>query len=183
MGEAVLTGCHSEAIIGPGRSVVLIGERLNPTERGGLAAELRACDLERVAREAVLQVKAGSHMSNINAGVPDILLASVVSRVQAVVDVPLAIDSAVPAALTEGLGAYEGKALVNSVTGQLRLKEAWRRTCRWSPPTAQRWWLSPPTSRGSPMIQRSGSRSPERSSSAPATMGFGAFGEEDSSRP
>jgi 5-methyltetrahydrofolate--homocysteine methyltransferase len=108
--------------IGPDQPFVMIGERINPTGRKKLAAEMEAGDLSRVERDAVAQVEAGAHMLDVNAGIPladePALLAETIRRVQSVVDVPLSIDSSVVDALAAGLAAYEGKALVNSITGE-----------------------------------------------------------------
>src|SRR5690606_39686147 len=74
------------------------------------------------------QVEAGAHMLDVNAGIPmadePAILAEAIRLVQSVVDVPLSIDSSIVAALERGLEAYEGKALVNSVTGEEERLEA-----------------------------------------------------------
>jgi len=109
-------------IIGPGRPFVIVGERINPTGRKLLAAELAAGDFERVRRDALAQVAAGARMLDVNAGVPladePALLAEAIRVVQEVVDVPICIDSSVVEALRAGLAAVKGKPLVNSVTGE-----------------------------------------------------------------
>ena len=109
-------------LIGPENPFVIIGERINPTGRKMLAAEMAAGDFERVRNDAVAQVKAGAHLLDVNAGIPladePAILAEAIRQVQSVVDVPLSIDSSVLAALESGLGAYQGKALINSVTGE-----------------------------------------------------------------
>ena len=101
---------------------MLIGERINPTGRRLLAAEMREGDYHRVGADALAQVAAGAHMLDINAGIPladePAILAEVVKLVQSLVDVPLAIDSSIVEALEAGLAVYQGKALVNSVTGE-----------------------------------------------------------------
>lgn len=120
--ETILTSPTREVRIGSDRPFVVIGERINPTNRSRLAAEMAAGDFERVRTDAVAQVRAGAHVLDVNAGMPLVdepaLLAETVRVVQAVVDVPLCIDSSVVAALDAGLAAYQGKALVNSVTGE-----------------------------------------------------------------
>ena len=109
-------------MVGPHRPVTLIGERINPTGRKGLAAEMAAGDLTRVRDDALAQVSAGAHMLDVNAGVPMVdepaLLAAAVELVQSITDVPLSIDSSMVEALARGLEVYRGKALVNSVTGE-----------------------------------------------------------------
>jgi 5-methyltetrahydrofolate--homocysteine methyltransferase len=120
--ETTIASPTKTVVIGPDRSFVLIGERINPTGRRVLAAEMQAMDFTMAQRDAVAQVEAGAHMLDVNAGVPGgnepAILAAAVRAVQAVVDVPLSLDSSVIDALESGLAAYQGKALVNSVTGE-----------------------------------------------------------------
>ena len=120
--ETVLTSPTREVRIGPGQPFVIIGERINPTGRKLLAAEMAAGDYERVRADALAQVAAGAHMLDVNAGIPMIdepaVLAQVVQLVQELVEVPLCIDSSIVAALEAGLSVYRGKPLVNSVTGE-----------------------------------------------------------------
>jgi 5-methyltetrahydrofolate--homocysteine methyltransferase len=126
--ETILTSSTREVRIGPDRPFVVIGERINPTNRSRLAAEMAAGDFERVRADAVAQVQAGAQVLDVNAGMPLVdepaLLAEAVRVVQSVVEVPLCIDSSVVAALDSGLAAYQGKALVNSVTGEEERLEA-----------------------------------------------------------
>ena len=122
MTTTILHSASREVRIGFDHPFCVIGERINPTGRKLLAAEMAAGDFGRVEEEARAQVAAGAHMLDVNAGIPltdeAALLAQCVVRVQAVTDVPLAIDSSVVSALAAGLAAYQGKALVNSVTGE-----------------------------------------------------------------
>lgn len=122
MTETVVSSATREVVIGFDRPFVIIGERINPTGRAALAAEMAAGDLSRVERDARAQVEAGAHMLDVNAGIPladePAILARTVRLVQSIVDVPLSIDSSVVEALEAGLAAYQGKALVNSVTGE-----------------------------------------------------------------
>ena len=122
MTETVVSSARREIAIGFDRPFVIIGERINPTGRKVLAAEMAADDFSRVETDAVAQVQAGAHMLDVNAGIPladePALLARAVKLVQSVTDVPLSIDSSIVAALEAGLGVYQGKALVNSVTGE-----------------------------------------------------------------
>src|SRR5271165_4948430 len=100
----------------------MIGERINPTGRKLLAAEMTAGDYSRVVAEALAQVEAGAQMLAVNAGIPladePRILAECIKLVQETVDVPLSIDSSIVEALEAGLAAYKGKPLVNSVTGE-----------------------------------------------------------------
>jgi 5-methyltetrahydrofolate--homocysteine methyltransferase len=107
---------------------VIIGERINPTGRKALAAEMAAGDFSRVIADAKAQVEAGAHVLDVNSGVPLTdeaeIMAEAIRLVQATVDVPVCIDSSVVAALAAGLKAATGKPLVNSVTGEEERLEA-----------------------------------------------------------
>ena len=111
-----------EVKIGFEEPFVIIGERINPTGRKLLAEEMKADDFSRVESDAIAQVRAGAHMLDVNAGIPladePAFLAKAIKVVQSVTDVPLAIDSSIVAALEAGLAVYQGKPLVNSVTGE-----------------------------------------------------------------
>jgi 5-methyltetrahydrofolate--homocysteine methyltransferase len=120
--ETVITSPSRTVHIGPDQAFVIIGERINPTGRKKLAAEMAAGNFERVRADAIAQVAAGAHMLDVNAGIPladePAILAEAIRVVQSVVDVPLSIDSSIVKALETGLAAYQGKPLVNSVTGE-----------------------------------------------------------------
>jgi 5-methyltetrahydrofolate--homocysteine methyltransferase len=111
-----------EVVIGDDQPFCLIGERLNPTGRKIFAEQLRRGDLSRIAIDVEQQVAGGATMLDVNMGVPLAdeaeLLAKAVTMVQELTDLPLCIDSSVIEALEAGLGAYQGKALVNSITGE-----------------------------------------------------------------
>ncbi len=120
--ETVLTSPTKSVRIGPDHPFVIIGERINPTGRKLLAAEMAAGNYDRVRKDALAQVTAGAHMLDVNAGIPmadePAILAEAIRIVQALTDVPLCIDSSVIKALESGLAAYQGKPLLNSVTGE-----------------------------------------------------------------
>jgi 5-methyltetrahydrofolate--homocysteine methyltransferase len=120
--DTVVSSATREVVIGFDRPFVIIGERINPTGRKVMAAEMAAGDFSRVAADARAQVEAGAHMLDVNAGIPladePAILAKAVQLVQSITDVPLCIDSSIVAALEAGLAVYKGKALVNSVTGE-----------------------------------------------------------------
>ncbi|MEC7369278.1 MAG: methyltetrahydrofolate cobalamin methyltransferase [Pseudomonadota bacterium] len=122
MTELVLSSSSKEVRIGFGLPFVIIGERINPTGRKALAAEMKRGDYSRVEADALAQVAAGAHMLDVNAGIPladePAMLRDVVQLVQSITDVPLSIDSSIVAALEAGLSVYQGKPLVNSVTGE-----------------------------------------------------------------
>ena len=126
--ETIVASKTKTVVIGPDRPFVIIGERINPTGRKRLSAEMAAGDLSRVRRDARSQVAAGAHMLDVNAGVPSVdearLLVAAVRAVAEVTDVPLCLDSSVVEALEAALSVYEGKALVNSVTGEDERLEA-----------------------------------------------------------
>jgi 5-methyltetrahydrofolate--homocysteine methyltransferase len=122
MTETVLSSPTKEVVIGFDRPFVVIGERINPTGRKALAAEMAAGNFDTVVADAIAQVEAGAQMLDVNAGIPladePAILTHTVELVQSITDVPLSIDSSIVEALEAGLAVYRGKALVNSVTGE-----------------------------------------------------------------
>ncbi|MGI8659348.1 MAG: dihydropteroate synthase [Candidatus Limnocylindria bacterium] len=122
MTQTVISSASRNVVIGDDRPFVIIGERINPTGRKLLAAEMRAGDFSRVERDTIAQVEAGAHLLDVNAGIPladePAILARTIELVQSLTDVPLSIDSSIVEALEAGLAVYRGKALVNSVTGE-----------------------------------------------------------------
>lgn len=126
--ETILSSKTKTVIIGPERPFTIIGERINPTGRKLLAEEMAAGNYDRVHKDAIAQVEAGAHLLDVNAGIPladePAILAKTIQLVQSITDVPISIDSSIVAALERGLGVYEGKPLVNSVTGEEERLEA-----------------------------------------------------------
>jgi 5-methyltetrahydrofolate--homocysteine methyltransferase len=120
--ETIISSKSKTVIISPDHPFTIIGERINPTGRKKLAAEMAAGNYDRVQHDAIVQITAGAHALDVNAGIPladePAILAEAIQLVQSVTDVPLSIDSSIVDALERGLGAYQGKALVNSVTGE-----------------------------------------------------------------
>jgi len=120
--HTVLQSRSKTVTIGHDQPFCVIGERINPTGRKVFAEELRGGDLSTAEKDAVAQVEAGADMLDVNAGIPLVdepeLLKSMLRAVQGVVEVPICIDSSVISALEAGLSVYEGKPLVNSVTGE-----------------------------------------------------------------
>jgi 5-methyltetrahydrofolate--homocysteine methyltransferase len=120
--DTVVSSASREHVIGSGRPFTIIGERINPTGRKMLAAEMAAGDFTTVMTDVDAQIRAGAHMLDVNAGIPltdePAILAETITLVQSLTDVPLSIDSSIVAALEAGLAVYQGKALVNSVTGE-----------------------------------------------------------------
>ncbi len=127
MTDTVISSASKEVVIGFERPFVMIGERINPTGRKLLAEEMKNDDFSRVEADAIAQVSAGAQMLDVNAGIPladePALLAKAVRLVQSVTDVPLSIDSSIIEALEAGIDAYEGKPLINSVTGEQEVLE------------------------------------------------------------
>ena len=117
-----ISSATREVKIGFDQPFVIIGERINPTGRKILAEEMKVGDYSRVQTDALAQVLAGAQMLDINAGIPladePRILAEAIQLVQSITDVPLSIDSSIIEALEAGLAVYQGKALVNSVTGE-----------------------------------------------------------------
>jgi 5-methyltetrahydrofolate--homocysteine methyltransferase len=122
MTETVVSSATRELVIGFDRPFVIIGERINPTGRKIMAEEMKNGDYSRVQSDAIAQVQAGAHMLDVNAGIQladePRILAEAIQLVQSLTDVPLSIDSSIIDALEAGLSVYQGKALVNSVTGE-----------------------------------------------------------------
>ncbi len=128
MTDTVISSMSKEVVIGFERPFIVIGERINPTGRKLLAEEMKNGDYSRVEADALAQVAAGAQVLDVNAGIPladePAILAESIKLVQSITDVPLCIDSSIVAALEAGLEAYEGKALLNSVTGEDERLEA-----------------------------------------------------------
>ncbi len=122
MTDTLLSSPTREVRIGFDQPFVIIGERINPTGRKILAEEMKNGDYSRVVSDALAQVAAGATMLDVNAGIPLAdepgILAEAIRLVQSVTDVPLSIDSSIVAALEAGLEVYQGKPLLNSVTGE-----------------------------------------------------------------
>lgn len=120
--ETIIQSKTKSVIISPSHPFVMIGEKINPTGRKKLGAEMAAGDFSRVRHDAETQVAAGAQMLDVNAGFPmgdePVMLVNSIHAVQEVTDAPLSIDSSIIEALEAALAAYNGKPLVNSVTGE-----------------------------------------------------------------
>jgi 5-methyltetrahydrofolate--homocysteine methyltransferase len=119
--ETVLESRSKTVVISPNGPFTIIGERINPTGRKAFQAQLQAGDLSQVETDVAEQVERADVL-DVNVGDPMAdeigLMAQVVPLVQGLTELPLCIDSSVIEALEAGLSAYDGKALVNSVTGE-----------------------------------------------------------------
>jgi 5-methyltetrahydrofolate--homocysteine methyltransferase len=126
--HTVLSSANASITIGPDQPFCIIGERINPTGRKAFQEQLRAGDLSAVEADVHAQVAGGAMMLDVNMGAPLVdeadVMAKAVRLVQSLTDLPLCIDSSVIEALESGLAAYEGKALVNSVTAEEERMEA-----------------------------------------------------------
>ena len=126
--ETRLSSINKEIVISDQRPTVLIGERINPTGRKKLTQALTDNELEIITKEALAQVQAGADVLDVNVGVPGLdelaMLPRVVQAIMNAVDVPLCLDSSNTEALKAALKVYQGKPLVNSVTGEKHSLEA-----------------------------------------------------------
>ena len=120
--HTVVQSASKTITIGHDQPFVIIGERINPTGRKKFQELLRAGDLSTITVDVESQVKGGADMLDVNMGVPltdePALLSKAIKMIQGITDLPICIDSSVIEALQAGLEAYEGKALVNSMTGE-----------------------------------------------------------------
>ena len=105
-----------------GKRPVIIGERINPTGKKRFKEALRAGDIDYILQQGIDQEDAGADMLDVNVGLPEIneveMMETVVTRLQGILALPLQIDTTNAAALERGLRHYNGKAMVNSVTGK-----------------------------------------------------------------
>lgn len=120
--HTIVSSANQSLTIGSDQPFCIIGERINPTGRKAFQEQLRAGDLSAVEKDVADQVAGGAMMLDVNMGAPLVdeaaLLAEAVKLIQSLTNLPLCIDSSVVEALEAGLAAYEGKALVNSVTAE-----------------------------------------------------------------
>ena len=130
--HTVISSPTKTVTIGHDQPFCIIGERINPTGRKKLAAEMQAGNFDTVIKDALAQMEAGAHILDVNAGVTAVnpneseppLLRQTIEIVQSVTDLPLCLDSSVTSALKVGLETAKGRPLVNSVTGEEEKLEA-----------------------------------------------------------
>src|SRR5579875_3644474 len=126
--HTTLRSATREVVIGPDRPFCVIGERINPTGRKVFAEQLRRGDLSRVEIDVAQQVAGGAMVLDVNMGAPLAdeaeLMSAAVRLIQSRTDLPLCLDSSIVGVLEAGLAAYQGKALVNSVTAEDERLEA-----------------------------------------------------------
>jgi 5-methyltetrahydrofolate--homocysteine methyltransferase len=120
--ETVVHSRSRTLVIGDEQPFCVIGERINPTGRKGFQAQLQAGDLSQLEVDVAEQVAGGADALDVNVGDPladeVALMREAIGIVQELTDLPLCIDSSIVEALEAGLAVYDGKALVNSVTGE-----------------------------------------------------------------
>ncbi len=126
--KTILRSRSNEAVIDTDGAFAIIGEKINPTGNKRMSEALRQEDMETIREFATAQVDAGAVVLDVNTGLRGIdevaMLPRVIQLVQQTVDVPISIDTANPEALEAGLKVIEGKALINSVTGEEKSMEA-----------------------------------------------------------
>ena len=126
--ETHLSSKTRQVVISPEHPFVIIGERINPTRRKSLMESLAVGDFSIALEDARKQIESGAQVLDVNAGVPGAdepkLLDGLARSLVQAVDAPLCFDSANPAALQAALAAYEGKALINSTTGEEKMLNA-----------------------------------------------------------
>ena len=117
-GKSVFLGNRTEERHGS----KIIGERINPTGKKRFKQALKEHDLDYILREAITQQDNGAHILDVNVGLPDIdepaLMEEAVQEIQSVVNLPLQIDTVDIQAMERALRIYNGKAMVNSVSGK-----------------------------------------------------------------
>ncbi|MBV9853071.1 MAG: dihydropteroate synthase [Streptosporangiaceae bacterium] len=120
--HTIVSSAARTVTIGHDQPFAIIGERINPTGRKIFQQQLRDGDLSRVATDVREQAEGGAMLLDVNMGAPladeAALMARAVGLIQELTDLPLVIDSSIVEVLDAGLAAYEGKALVNSVTAE-----------------------------------------------------------------
>ncbi len=120
--HTVLTSPGQTVTIGHDQPFCIIGERINPTGRKKFQLQLREGDLSAIEKDVADQIAGGANVLDVNMGVPltdePALLAKAITLIQSITDTPICIDSSIIEALQIGLETYQGKALVNSVTGE-----------------------------------------------------------------
>ena len=111
-----------------GQKPVIIGERINPTGKSKFKAALRENNIEYILSEGLTQEDNGAHILDVNVGLPEIdepaMMERVITRLQGVTALPLQIDTSDTAAMERGMRLYNGKPMINSVSGKRESMEA-----------------------------------------------------------
>ena len=110
------------------RKPLIIGERINPTGKSKFKQALRDHDMEYIYKEGLTQEEKGAHILDVNVGLPEIdepqLMEEAVTGIQAIIDLPLQIDTSDPVAMERALRCYNGKPMLNSVNGKKESMES-----------------------------------------------------------
>ena len=111
-----------------GKKPIRIGERINPTGKKRFREALKAGDMDYILKEGIAQEEQGVEILDVNVGLPDIdestMLTDAVTELQAIIDLPLQIDTSSPAAMASALRRYNGKPMINSVNGKQETMDA-----------------------------------------------------------
>ena len=122
-----LTSRTRTVYLGPNYPTIIIGERINPTGRKAMAADIKNNDFTSIKKEALAQIQSGAQVLDVNMGVPGIdqagMMKQAVETLSMLVDTPLSIDTTDPSALEAGLRYYPGRALINSLTAETKRLE------------------------------------------------------------
>lgn len=126
---ATVISSYTKAVeIKIGTKPVIIGERINPTGKKKFKEALRNNDIPYIIQQGLEQINAGSHVLDVNVGLPEIdekeMMVRVMSELQSVADIPLQLDTSSPEVMEAALRRYNGKALVNSVNGKKEVMDA-----------------------------------------------------------
>lgn len=101
---------------------IIVGERINPTGKKRFKQALRDNDIDYILKEGLTQLDNGAHILDVNVGLPEIdeksMLPKVIAQLQAVLNLPLQIDTSDPVAMERAMRGYNGKPMVNSVNGK-----------------------------------------------------------------
>lgn len=101
---------------------VIIGERINPTGKSKFKQALKEHNLDYILKEGITQQDKGAHILDVNVGLPDIdevvMMKGVVRELQSVTSIPLQIDTVDTEAMEQAMRIYNGKPMVNSVSGK-----------------------------------------------------------------
>lgn len=111
-----------------GKKPVLIGERINPTGKKRFKEALKANDIDYILKEGISQQEKGVDILDVNVGLPEIdevaMLKTAICELQAIIDLPLQIDTSDIVAMETALRRYNGKAMINSVNGKKESMDA-----------------------------------------------------------
>ncbi|MBQ2986276.1 MAG: homocysteine S-methyltransferase family protein [Tyzzerella sp.] len=111
-----------------GQAPIIIGERINPTGKSKFKQALKEHDLDYILKEAIMQQDKGAHILDVNVGLPDIdevsMMKEAVTEIQSIVNLPLQIDTVNVEALEAAMRIYNGKPMVNSVSGKQESMDA-----------------------------------------------------------